>query len=529
MSQRLRDRLILLALGLAVNGAVAALVASPGYTDAYYYFAGATLLVRGGPLVEPYLWQYLSAPASLPAPAFGYWQPLPSLLGALAMVALPGLPPFDAAQVPFVLLAASLPIIAYEVAAQIGERRHAWHAGLLMTFSGFYVIYWSLPDSFTPFAMAAAAALALAASARGCAAPWRWAAAGVAAGLAHLARADGLLLIPVLAAAAAIPGGGRSLRARLAGLAAIALGYLMAMGLWWARNLTVFGSVQPPGGFSTLWLLDYNELFIYPPASLTPARYFAAGAGPLLAAKWQALLGNLATFIGVQNLIFLTPFTLIGMTRRWRSPWLAIPAIYGLLLFAAMTLAFTLPGLRGGWLHSGGALMPFITAAAALGLDDAIAWAARRRRWPAARARRLFGAAAIALATLLTGYLVLRGVVGLPYRGVIVWNQADAIYDEIGQALNALGVPPDRPVMVNNPPGFFVHTGRGGVPLPAGGEAMLLQAADDYRIAYLVVDRNVAPGLSDLYWQGPQSPRLALLEVFRSGDPVYLYHILPPD
>ncbi len=531
------DLLLLFALGLVVNGAVAALTSSPGYTDAYYYANGGTWFVawltRGRPLTEPYLWNYAAAPPALPTPAFAYWQPLPSMIAALGMVAFPALPPFDAAQIPFVLLAAILPLIAYIVGMRLGERRYGLLAGLLTIFSGYYVIYGALTESFTPFAAAAAGALALASWGRVTGRRIAWALSGGCAALAHLARADGVLVIGVVALIASFPPAALPLKPTRGSrgqvnVALSLLTYLLVMAPWLARNIAVFGSVQPPGGLSTLWLIDYNDLFSYP-AHLTPARYLAAGLPVILRAKGAALLGNLATFVGAQNLIFMTPFSLIGLGRRWRQEWLLPAALYGAALFVAMTFAFTLPGVRGGWLHSGAALVPFLMAAGAAGLNDAIRWVAQRRSgWNVANARKVFSGAATVFALALTLWLVARSVIGLPFSEQIAWNQADAVYGEIGAALDEMGVSPTTPVMVNNPPGFYWHTGHGGVPLPSGDETMLLRAADAYRVSYLVVDQNVAAPLIPLYEDGPESERLALLKTFGSASgPVYLYRIAP--
>ena len=55
---------------------------------------------------------------------------------------------------------------------------------------------------------------------------------------------------------------------------------------------------------------------------------------------------------------------------------------------------------------------------------------------------------------------------------------------------------------------------------------MLLRAARDYRLKYLVLDWNVPDGLRQLYADGPISPRLKLVETY--GDAphtVYLYRV----
>jgi hypothetical protein len=522
LTQR-RDLLVLFVLGLLIHGMIAAVTSSPGYFDAYYYYNGGAFISRGQ-WTEPYIWTYVGAPASLPAPAFAYWQPLPSMLAALGIRLLPGLPPYDAAQVPFVLLASVLPLIAYTVGLRIGERRHALTGGLLTIFSGLYAPYWSVVETFTPFAVAASGALVLAGWGRSESRGWRWGLAGVCAGLAHLTRADGILLVIVLIAVALLMRSGRTFTACCSDVILILAGYAATMAPWWLRNLSIFGGIQAPGGFGTLWLLQYNEMFNYP-AVLTFERYFGAGWGVILQGKYEALRTNLARFIGELNLVILAPFSVISLWQRWRHNWLMPLVLYGIALFAVMTFAFTWPGANGGWFHSAGALIPFVMPAAALGVDDAVMWVARRRRsWRPAQARLVFGSATVLIAVLLTGYIVASRVIGLPYSGEFVWNRADSAYSEIGAKLDMINVPPSAPVMVMNPPGFYMHTGHGGIPLPNGDEETLLRAADAYGVEYLVVDVNVAQPLRSLYENGPQSARL--VQIAKFGDTT-LYRIEP--
>ena len=92
----------------------------------------------GRGFTEPFIWNYLDDPQALPRPSHQYWMPLPSILAALSMRVL-GVN-FRAAQVPFVLLSALLPVIAYAIAWQTSvNRRHAWAAALFTLFSGFFV------------------------------------------------------------------------------------------------------------------------------------------------------------------------------------------------------------------------------------------------------------------------------------------------------------------------------------------------------------------------------------------------------
>ena len=67
-----KSTLLLFLAGLLVSVAAASFERVPGYMDADYYYAGALRLVAGQGAVEPYLWNYLNAPASLPAASFAY-------------------------------------------------------------------------------------------------------------------------------------------------------------------------------------------------------------------------------------------------------------------------------------------------------------------------------------------------------------------------------------------------------------------------------------------------------------------------
>ncbi len=201
-SARWPDWLLLLALSLAVRLLVIVPIWQPGYMDAAYNYDIALNLAQGQGLTEPFLWNYLDNPVGLPHPSHLYWMPLPTL------VAWTGLTLFGqtyrAAQIPFAILSALLPLVSYWVALQTtGSRRHAWLAGLLTIFSGFYVLYWSHTDNFTPFALAGSLSLVAAwragqarekSEARGLAIG-----AGILVGLAHLSRADGLLLLVAIA------------------------------------------------------------------------------------------------------------------------------------------------------------------------------------------------------------------------------------------------------------------------------------------------------------------------------------------
>lgn len=509
MTQRMawRDGALVFLLALSVRLIFALPLSQPGYMDAYYYTVGGQQLARGQGFTEPFIWNYLDHPTNLPRPSHQYWMPLPSILAAAGM--LIGGVNFRAAQAPFALLSALLPVIAYAIAWQAARnRRHAWATALLTIFSGFFTAFWSLPETFAPFAVFGA--LAIWASAHS----GRWAiVAGFGAGLGHLTRADGvLLLLPVLILPLfTADSWGKRARAWLWAIA----GYAAVTSPWLIHNWLTTGRPLSMAGTQTIFLTHYDDLFsLDKPLNL--ATYLAWGASNILRSKLDALWSNLATLIAVVGMVFLAPFAALGAWLRRRDAFFQSALIYGAALYLVMSLVFTLPGVRGGLFHSGAALLPFVFAAAMIGLDATIAWiAARRKTWNAIMAQRVFTAGLVALAVAMSAMIFQSRSRG--------WNQADAVYAEIGARL--AGQP--RPVvLVNNAPGYVYHTGHKAISIPNGDVETLFAAAQRFGAQWVVLDANNL-SLADLYARPQSEPRLILIETLKNpdGQPVYLFRV----
>ena len=543
-----RDLLWLFFLALAVRLAVAALIRRPGYMDTAYYAAGAVRLAQGGGLSEPFLWNYLDDPAGLPHPGFLYWMPLPSLLAApfAALFSnlqspisdlhpLPG--SFLALQLPFVVLAALLPLVGYAVAWQTtGVRRHAWVAGLITLFSGLFFPYWTLPETFAPFALFGSLALWLAGNWILDTRYWildtrywkleigRWLLVGLLVGLAHLTRVDGILLLPVvILALLARPLSCTAHHARrfvichlslfIVHCSLAILGYLLIMGPWFLRNMSVVGVPLSPAGAKTLWLRTYDDMFCYG-CDLSLRSYLAWDWPEILRSKLWAAGVNLQRFLAEDCLVFLLPFVLIGLYRlRRRSPF-TLSLIYLFLIYLVHSLAFTFPGPRGGFFHASAPALPFLFAAAIVGLDAAVGWVARWRHWNRRQAQAVFATAAVVGAVALSGYVAAGK---LP-----AWRDADAAYREAGAWLDAHDVPDDTVIMVGNPPGFWYHTHRPAVVVPNGDVEALLAVADRYGVRYVLLDRNRPAPLAGLYTGEASHPRLQPAETWGEGK-VVLY------
>ena len=530
-----RDVSCLFVLALVVRLATAALIGRPGYMDTAYYAAGAVQIARSGGLAEPFIWNYLDDPLGLPHPGFLYWMPLPSLLAAPLAALFPG--SFFALQIPFVFLAALLPLVAYGLAWEAtGRRRTAWLAGLLTLFSGFFFPYWTLPETFAPFALFGSLALWLAVwesrgaeeqgsggagerrSGRVRLASWLLPLVpGVLAGLAHLTRADGILLLPLVALAPLIlPQPPRTthsaFRNRMYPIRRITaflviLGYLLTMSPWFLRNLLAAGSLLSPAGAKTLWLRTYDDLFCYR-CDLSLRSYLAWGWPEILRSKLWAAGVNLERFLAEDGLVFLLPFILIGLYRLRRHPPFSLSLMYLFLIYLLHSLVFTFPGPRGGFFHASAPVLPFLFAAGAEGVEGAVGWVGRRRRWNLRQAQAVFGVAAAVLALLLSIYATAQK---LPS-----WQHADAIYQQVGRWLAQEGTAGES-VMVANPPAFWYHTQCPAVAVPNGDVEVLLAVADRYGVRYVLLDRNRPAALAGLYAQEQLHPRLQPVAVWQDG------------
>ena len=524
MTQRPPDLFRLFLVALIVQGLVAWPLSGPPYMDAAYYAVGGRELAAGRGFNEPFVWNYLDAPASLPHPGYLYWMPLPALLAGLG--GWPSGGAWRGLQVPFLLLAALLPLLAYAVAWSFSQnRRHAWAAGLLMLLGGFYAPYWTLPESFTPYALVGGVTLWQMGSLREGDGAWKQALLiGGLTGLAHLTRADGplLLLVALLVVLGRRERGTGKATLRL--LTALLGGYLLVMVPWFLRNLRAIGLPLSPAGSRTLWLRAYDELFNYGDLP-TLASFLAWGVGPILRSRLEALVSALQTLIAVHSFIFLAPFVVVGLWRHRRHRLIRPALVYALLLYAVMTLAFTYPGMRGGLFHSGGALLPFFLAVALGELDRAVGWAAERiPTWERERAQRGFTRLALIAAALLS--------LGLYLRQLIAWSEAGTVPHAVGtwlQAREGKGADAlELVVMINDPPSFTYYTGYPAVAIPNGPPAVAAEVARRYGVRYLVLEEDHPQAMAGLYagigYRVDESSGWILRAVLRPrGRPVRIY------
>ncbi|MBI5931456.1 MAG: glycosyltransferase family 39 protein [Chloroflexi bacterium] len=505
-----RDLVLMLVLALVVGSILVILLDEPGYTDAYYYFNAGQRLAQGDGLTDPYVWIYLNPPDKIPAPSHTYWMPLASMVSAGSMVIFGA--NFNAAQIPSVLALVGLVVMGGWLGYTLGgTRRYSWMTGLIVLFGGFFFPFWANTDTFALYGLVGAGALIAMGLGRQ-KNDWRWfAVSGALSGLAHLTRADGVLLLVVALLLTLWPH--PSWKSTTSALIA----YFIVMLAWFIRNLGVIDAPIPSGGINTAFLRGYNELFAYP-VDWSLANFMGWGTQNILESRWNALLSNFGTWLAVETWVLIGPFALAALWKRRKNPLLTGFWVYALGLHLAMTFIFAYPGYRGGLFHSSSALVPFWAILGIIGLDDAINWAAQRRKWNPPQARMVFGSAMLVLVILLSGFA---------WSAQARNREGNPNYDEISAYL-----PLDAVLMVNDPPAWYFHTGLMSVNLPDAPLNRLPEIAARYCVTHLVIDQNVTDAFLPLIDKGETPPpfleQIAYLDrnTKGTGDDVRIYRFV---
>jgi len=481
-----RHYVILFIIGLIVPLAIAQFQDLPGYMDADYYFAGGVELAKGNGFNEPYIWNYLDDPQGLPHPAHTYWMPLASIVSAIGMW-LARATTYAAGRLPFILLSACVPLLTATLAFDVSRNRLlAMVSGLLSIFSLYYAPFMGVPDNYAIFMLLGGAFLLLAPRNQ----KWVPFALGVISGFMTLARSDGLLwlglagLVVMWKSTSSPLSVWERVRVRVipAGLLAL-LGYFLIMGAWHYRNYNLFGSFMTPGGGRLLWLQSYNQTFSYPAESITREPFLEAGWSAAMDVRFKVLNANLGTAFAAQGEIFLFPLILIGLWQLRKELRTKIAVTGYLLLFLVMTFIFPFAGARGSFFHAGAAFQPLWWVAAPIGLDAVIFWVRKRGRFTDRNAPYVFQGLMVMLAFIVTLYLVNFRVIANP-------TNEEGGYASVEKMFLDNGFSPEVVVIVRNPPGYYISSGRPAIALPYGDESVILQVAERYGAGLLVLESS---------------------------------------
>lgn len=530
---------ILALISLGINLIIAQFQTMPGYMDADYYYANAQRIFQGNGWTEKFLWNYLDMPEGIPHPAFLYWMPLASMIGAIGL-RLTGMETYSSARIGFLAIAAFVPPLTAWLALQITQKKNAaLIAGMMALFPGFYLPYLAITETFGIYMVLGGSFFLLAGQFHNllCSATdtryysfslllsalvW-----GLISGLMHLARVDGIswfmiglgsLLFVYFSRSQTDEsesfrsGFQRKLEAGFLVLLFVA-GYALIMHQWFLRNLALYGNLFPEGSLRALWLVDYDDLFMFPPSSLTPKRWLESGIGNLFEARLWSFTQNFKTTIAVQGMILLLPLSLWGAWKKKKYLQTRLGVICWLAAWILMTVIYPYQGGRGGYFHSVAALQPLFWAWASAGFDSFINWGIERRGWIYRRSWRAFSAAIIGMIIAMTCYVVWQNI----YQSDLQKPGGDSIYklyEEIDQELRKTGESQGAIVMVNNPPGYTAITGRPAIMIPDGDLKAVLAAGDYYSAKYLVLDKNYPKGLKDIYANPGHFPGLMYLGTY---------------
>jgi 4-amino-4-deoxy-L-arabinose transferase-like glycosyltransferase len=517
-----RDLLVLFGLALATRLGAALLVGYAPYTDPAYYALVAERLADGHGFTVPVLWSFLEVGGRLPVdpvlpvPSNGHWMPLTSIVAAPFVALLgPWLGDWRAAQVPMIVLAAALVPFTYVVGRELwGSRAVGLAAAVLALLAGPLLVMYPLVDNFAIFGACGAAALWCAIRAVLAERPGPWlVASGLAAGLATLARVDGLLLPVAPAVAWLLRSDWRPPRVRFTWGVASALAFGLVLAPWLLRNLATFGSAFPSAGGHTLWITTYNQQFSVGDQP-TLASYLAWGPlniiGSRLAA-WGELMGRTAVLLGG---FFILPFV-YGLWHERRRPELAPFLAYFVVMFVVMGAVFTFHAPKGAFYHSAPAWLPFAFPLAVASVAPAATAAARAWRFlgrPQTHRFLVYAGLSGALALSLAGSAVLLGQ----------WSGAHAGLERAAAYLRAAAAPDDR-VMAYDPAALYALTGNPGVAPPFDPFATIGQVVQAYRVRWVVVTLAPAETRDPLgLWDGAAgTDSTGGHPAFLPGDPAF--------
>ncbi len=488
-----RTPLVLYLVALVVRLGFLALFPDPAYPDSYYYTDVARQLAAGHGFNVDFIWVfvdvggYLPANPHLPIPSNAHWMPLASLV-QVPFMAVFGSNGF-AAGLPFALIGSIAAPLTWLVAREAGARPLVRvGAGLLVAVPAASAVFFSQPDNFSLYQPLVVGALWLTARGRR-GSPRSFALAGLLVGLATLARNDGVL-VGLTVALAFLWNRWRAWRSSptvpaiplWAAIACFAL-FLVVMGPWFARQLSVFGSLSPSSSSGRVLFIRSMTDFNSVTADVSFQAFLGQGLGSLVESRVLGFVAAVGIYAVLVGSVFLVPFMLIGGWLRRRSVDFGPFFLYAAILFgfSAVVSAIHVPG--GTFIHSAVALAPYSYILALEGVVACVAWIARRRStWHEPTASKVFGGGAVALAMFTSLFYGLAVVAG--------WDDIRQERRAVAAALDRLGAGAEDRLMSIDAGGYRYFTGRGGVVTPDNSIACIETVAHAYDVRWLILERG---------------------------------------
>jgi hypothetical protein len=503
-----RTTAALYALALVVRAVLTVTFPDAAYPDSYYYVDVARAIAAGHGLNVDFVWIFAEVgnkipdPAVLPIPSNAHWLPLASFIQA-PFISLLG-PTAFASALPMILIGSLAAPLTWLIARDAGARPLvALAAGVLSAVPGAATVFMAQPENFAILHPLVAATIWC--TARGLKGDGRsFAIAGLLAGLASLARNDGVLLAGTVGLVwlADRVRWWRARRGRrawshvedrppiglLAGVLALGL-FLLVMGPWWARQLLVFGSISPTSSNgAALWIRnihEWNSITAHP----SLASFLAQGPGPIIESRLAGLGSAVDNFVVFICSIVLLPFLVIGALARRRSfdfqPWF----VYAFVAFAGATFLYPLHVPGGAFIHTAIGLAPHAAILSVEGILLVVGWiAGRRRRWEEGTAGAVFAWGMVAI--VAASSFVFARQVEAGWDAVRVPRQDLAAY-LASPAAGPAGAESAR-IMSIDAGGMKYFTGHPGVVSPDDPIETIEAVAKAYDIEWLVVERDDA-------------------------------------
>ncbi|MBL8133599.1 MAG: glycosyltransferase family 39 protein [Anaerolineae bacterium] len=497
--------LFLICLGaLALRLGALTFVQHPGVADPNHYYNLGVRIVEGHDFTSDYIWFYVPPPEQIDHPET-HWMPLTAWLAAAGMrlfgVSVP------AADLPFALIGALLPLIGYWAACQfgvgtVGSLFAAAAVGALPEF----VLNSARTDTTIPnAALVCVSLLALTHGLRG----GRWTAyllSGAAAGLAYLTRNDSLLVLPAALLTTVIYAlwgrGGETRRTalrRLAPAILVPVTALIVVTPWLIRTTNLTGSPTTPQARQMVYYTRLLDLYNYErefsletmladqtPAQLIGKRLFE------LAAAFKLMYTTLDLFLPVA---VFGGLALILIARDRRRMFTLAPALILLVGFViAYPLLTPFHSQGGSFKKAYLTLIPLLVPLAGYALERAIP-----------DRRMQIGTAAAAL--------VLMSANGIELTRSDTRNAA-AYMAQIQRVADTANALPDTNgdgeiVLMAQDPFMLRFVGMRSVQIPAEPREVVLEVAARYGVDYLLMPPD-RPALDALASGGETDPRFTL-------------------
>ena len=498
---------ILLLLSGVGGGFLASHARHPGHADRAYYYTIAENLLDGRGLSVDYTWHYYQHWESISHPSNDYWMPLASFFMAAGM-ALFG-QTVSAALLPSLLLLCALGVLAYKIARNVGCG--PFGSNLVMAavlFNPLFLKYSLLTNTGIYFAFFGA--ISLYCSIRGSSDTKYLVTAGLFAGMAHLTRQDGVLLLASIIVAPLLSG--RAAGTRIKQVLAICIPYFIVVFPLIVRNVVELDSIFPEGPKRTFFFIQYEDLYAH---DVLPnlSRYLSWGWGNIFSSKLRCAAVCGYRLIELSGGLLL-PVLFVGLVLSIRNCGVRYFACHPAVLYLVTCFVFfsaiaTFPGQGGSFEKGAMPTIPFLVSFAVRGLET------RRKTGPA---------------------LLLLLVIGISVYGIRGWTSAEKMIaaqtklgrqlEQVAAILDSERAQSDREivVMTRNPWEVYHTTRYRAIQIPNDDIGAIISVANHYRVSHLLLP---APreALRGLYEGTRNIPQFDLIADTRDGGvKVYRYN-----